>query len=306
MPRGTQEGTSLHDRSRVLGQTNHARLYPLFSSTERAIPPGRLLNSLELPRTCIVMHLSSLRSGLESAATSATRRQTSRLLHGDRDARVVVRVGHHRSSMAVVVQPSRRRGRSAGRRRCGGCSAESPRRDRRRSAERGRAQNPAAFTSGGLPPDALTGEIENALGHGRHAWPLPAIRRLADVLLDASRRAAAWGRRSRLDGSTSRDSAASGHGEHSTTGASRNCARSMRRGWRSERHPVPGRVACALAARRGWLQHGTAARVGAAGQRPARDWVVEAAASEPADRARGLAGAGCLERLILPAIEAGR
>ena len=34
------------------------------------------------------------------------------------------------------------------------------------------------------PPDALTGELENALGHGSHAWPLPAIRELADVLLD--------------------------------------------------------------------------------------------------------------------------
>lgn len=35
----------------------------------------------------------------------------------------------------------------------------------------------------GVVPDALPGEIENVLGHGKHAWPLPVLRRLADVLL---------------------------------------------------------------------------------------------------------------------------
>ena len=32
-------------------------------------------------------------------------------------------------------------------------------------------------------PDALTAELENVLGHGKHAWPLPVIRRLSDALL---------------------------------------------------------------------------------------------------------------------------
>ena len=47
--------------------------------------------------------------------------------------------------------------------------------------------------SGGPGPDALIGDMERALGHGKHAWPLPAIRRLADVLLDVAdgRRASA-------------------------------------------------------------------------------------------------------------------
>lgn len=31
--------------------------------------------------------------------------------------------------------------------------------------------------------DTLVGELENALGHGKQSWPLPVIRRLADVLL---------------------------------------------------------------------------------------------------------------------------
>jgi molecular chaperone DnaK (HSP70) len=35
-------------------------------------------------------------------------------------------------------------------------------------------------------PDALTGDLENVLGHGKHAWPLEAIRRLADVFLDVA------------------------------------------------------------------------------------------------------------------------
>src|SRR5262249_17001687 len=33
------------------------------------------------------------------------------------------------------------------------------------------------------PPDTLPADLENALGHGRQAWPLAVIRRLADVLL---------------------------------------------------------------------------------------------------------------------------
>ena len=34
-----------------------------------------------------------------------------------------------------------------------------------------------------IGPDALTGEIENVLGHGKQAWPLPVLRKLADALL---------------------------------------------------------------------------------------------------------------------------
>ena len=48
-----------------------------------------------------------------------------------------------------------------------------------------------AFTGGvARSIDLLIGEIENALGHGKHAWPLPVLRRLADVLLgiDGGRR----------------------------------------------------------------------------------------------------------------------
>jgi molecular chaperone DnaK (HSP70) len=46
----------------------------------------------------------------------------------------------------------------------------------------------AVFTSAQGSPgtDALAGDLENVLGHGKHAWPLPVIRRLADVLLETS------------------------------------------------------------------------------------------------------------------------
>jgi molecular chaperone DnaK (HSP70) len=41
-----------------------------------------------------------------------------------------------------------------------------------------------------LPSEALTGELENRLGYGKHAWPLPVLRKLADALLsvEAGRR----------------------------------------------------------------------------------------------------------------------
>lgn len=41
-----------------------------------------------------------------------------------------------------------------------------------------------AFATPAAGVDPLVGELENALGHGKHAWPLPVIRRLADVLLE--------------------------------------------------------------------------------------------------------------------------
>ena len=35
-----------------------------------------------------------------------------------------------------------------------------------------------------VPPEALTGELETLVGHGKLAWPLPVIRSFADALLD--------------------------------------------------------------------------------------------------------------------------
>jgi molecular chaperone DnaK (HSP70) len=50
---------------------------------------------------------------------------------------------------------------------------------------RAEAQLRDAFTGGAARSvDLLIGEIENALGHGKHAWPLLVLRRLADVLLE--------------------------------------------------------------------------------------------------------------------------
>jgi molecular chaperone DnaK (HSP70) len=37
-----------------------------------------------------------------------------------------------------------------------------------------------------VTPQALVGELENALGHGKQSWPLAIIRRLADVLLQVA------------------------------------------------------------------------------------------------------------------------
>ena len=37
------------------------------------------------------------------------------------------------------------------------------------------------------PPQALVGDLENVLGHGRTDWPLPVLRRLADVLIELER-----------------------------------------------------------------------------------------------------------------------
>jgi len=48
--------------------------------------------------------------------------------------------------------------------------------------------------SGRTATESVVGELENVLGHAKHAWPLPVIRRLADVLLQVAdaRRASPW------------------------------------------------------------------------------------------------------------------
>jgi molecular chaperone DnaK (HSP70) len=45
---------------------------------------------------------------------------------------------------------------------------------------------PQAFSSGELPPEQLPARLEQALGLGRNSWPLPAIRTLADSMLEMS------------------------------------------------------------------------------------------------------------------------
>jgi molecular chaperone DnaK (HSP70) len=39
---------------------------------------------------------------------------------------------------------------------------------------------------GDVAPGGLVGALENALGHGKHAWPLPVLRSLADALIDVA------------------------------------------------------------------------------------------------------------------------
>src|SRR4029077_16233591 len=43
---------------------------------------------------------------------------------------------------------------------------------------------PHAFSSGEMPPEQLPARLEQALGLGRNSWPLPAIRTLADGMLE--------------------------------------------------------------------------------------------------------------------------
>ena len=102
-------------------------------------------------------------------------------------------------------------------------------RHRRRSGRGGRAAARGTRFStpaGGSRVDALLGELENLLGHGKHAWPLPVIRRLADVLLQgadgrrlSARHEARW---LNLVGFCMRPVSA----RRSTHGALPNCARS--------------------------------------------------------------------------------
>jgi hypothetical protein len=146
--------------------------------------------------------------------------------------------------------------------------------------------------AGTRDPSALVGDLENALGHGKHAWPLAAIRRMADVLIELAtgrgRR-----RRTRRGGSTSSGSArVPASARRPTTGACRSCGPCTRPGWRIRRTSSARSSGSSVAARSGRVHGRAAARAGAAGHRAARDRAEEARAHEPADRTGGMAPAG--------------
>ncbi len=57
------------------------------------------------------------------------------------------------------------------------------------AVERSKGLLGAVFGQGSRPatPEALTGELETIIGHGKHAWPLSTIRALSDTLLQLAK-----------------------------------------------------------------------------------------------------------------------
>ena len=181
MPRGTQEGTRLALDRELTVIANQPAAFTLMSSTERADQANALVafgpaeevhrhaplvtalrygqRSRRVPiavrLTVLFTEVGTLELWCESQATE----HRWRLQFNLRAQEAIEPQAAEAAADQVVIADE--------------------------AIERAQALLRAAFR----PPaagrvDTLMGELENALGHGKQAWPLPVIRRLADVLLE--------------------------------------------------------------------------------------------------------------------------
>ena len=188
MPRGTQEGTSLAIDREFSVVTNQPLAFTLFSSTERSDPAGVIADIAGARGDDLHRHaplVTAFRFGKRSRRVPlSVRLRASFTETGTLELWCESVTTDHRWRLSfnlrgVEVDPF-------------GAVAEED--DSAQATDQvvidddrltaAAQQIRTAFTGGDSSPDALTGEIENALGHGRHAWPLPVIRKLADVLLE--------------------------------------------------------------------------------------------------------------------------
>ena len=183
MPRGTQEGTS-SDLDREFSVTSNQPLaFTLYSSTERSDPVGSVVNLGDVHRHAPLV--TSFRFGKRSRQVPITVRLRAAFTEtGTLELWCQSVATDHRWRLSfnlrgveadALDEPAPDDGAEA--------ASDRVVIDDDRLAAASQLIR-AAFSSDAASPDALTGEIENALGHGRHAWPLDAIRTLADLLLD--------------------------------------------------------------------------------------------------------------------------
>lgn len=190
LPRGTGEGTRFDIDRELLVETNRPAAFNLYSSIDRADPLNELIDVKETGLERHAPLVTALRFGKRSRHVPLAVRLTAAFTEtGTLELWCESRSTDHRWRLAFHLR-----------------AVERERLDEADDDERSREPDPGAEVivadealdrsaamvrqvfGGGAPAlaaDALPAEIENALGHGKHAWPLSAIRRLADALLEA-------------------------------------------------------------------------------------------------------------------------
>jgi molecular chaperone DnaK (HSP70) len=196
MPRGTQEGTRLALDREFTVTTNQPATFTLFSALDRDDPLGAVVTFTE-------GEVAHRHAGLVTALRYGQRSRRVRL--GVRLRADFTEVGtlelwcesqttEHRWRLQFNLRASETEEPEEG---ADTNASEAPAdqvvvtEDATAAAE---AQVRAFFAAPDAgASDAIVGALENTLGYGKHAWPLPVIRRLADALLATadSRRAGA-------------------------------------------------------------------------------------------------------------------
>jgi DNA-K related protein len=196
MPRGTQEGSSLRLEREFTVMTNRPVAFTLYSTTQRADSPNDIVTFADPDEVRAHAPLvTALRYG----------KRSRRVPIGVRLAALFTETGtlelwceslttDHRWKLSFNLRASE--GDPLSDVPDDPESADEPDRVIVDDAAVERAvtvlRDVLGQTAREPRPDALVGELENILGHGKHAWPLPVIRRLSDALLTAepARRAA--------------------------------------------------------------------------------------------------------------------
>ena len=185
MPRGTEEGTRIPVDREFTVVTNEAAAFTLYSSTQRTDTAGHhatlgeaddvqrhapLVTALRFGKrsrrvplavrlTAVFTETGTLELWLESASTEHRWRLAFNLRGAESDPLEDAADAAEESSGVVIADEAILR-----------------------AGERIRD----VFDTGTVGPDVLVGDLETTLGHGKAAWPLAAIRRLADVLLEVA------------------------------------------------------------------------------------------------------------------------
>jgi molecular chaperone DnaK (HSP70) len=188
MPRGTQEGTRFELDRDFTVITNQPAAFTLYSSTERRDPLGAVVTFEEdedvqrhAPLT------TALRFGKRSRREPLAVRLTTAFTEtGTLELWCESKTTEHRWRLAFNLRALEADPLDE--------AVETPGADISESGvvipdeAVARASQLIRDVFGAAPgapkPEALVGELENALGHGKAAWPLETIRKLADVLIE--------------------------------------------------------------------------------------------------------------------------
>lgn len=191
-PRGTEEGTTLElDREGLQLVANKPVAFQLYSSLTRA--GDQLGDVVEFSReeaeTSLHRHApltAVIRFGKRTEERLIPVRLGVRLTEvGTLEIWCESKISEHRWRLQFELRKK--------------ASVEAPRRAAAVVSEEALAAAAAlireAFGEGKVPPEEVPAKLEQAMGLGRNSWPVSAIRRLSDELLEASegrRRSAAW------------------------------------------------------------------------------------------------------------------
>ena len=190
IPRGTQEGTRLELEREFAITTNQPAAFTLYSSTQRDDQLNAVVSVTE--PADVHRHaplVTALRYGKRSRRVLLPVRLISLFTEtGTLELWCESRTTDHRWRLAFNLRPLEADALDEAVERFDP-DADSGQRPTVLVAEHAiaraeeRIAEVFASRSSLRPPETLTSDLEDALGHAKHAWPLDIIRRLADVLL---------------------------------------------------------------------------------------------------------------------------